>query len=177
MAQPGRGQIPGGPGVAVVQPTFSDLKAFLTLTDAQVQSLTQLRQQENTTIRAKSEEIRTKHEALRKLIESNTTDAAAVGRLMLDIEAARKSIHSEAERFQTQAVAVLNDAQKTRLKTLEDASKLQPAIRQAGALGLLNPPEGVGFGPGPLMMRGQAGGFGGIDTPAGFPGRRFGLRE
>jgi Spy/CpxP family protein refolding chaperone len=169
MAQPRARSTPGTPR------TPDELKAFLGLSDSQVQSLTQLRQQQNEALRTKSQDMRTKHEALRNLLNSNTADAAAVGRLMLDIEATRKSVRTEAERFRTQAVAVLNDAQKAKLKTLEDAVQLQPAIRQAGALGLLTPPEGGerGQGRGPMMMRGNdRGRFG----PGGFTPQQFAPR-
>ena len=151
-------------------PTPTELKAAIGITDAQVQQLITIRQQERDAIQPVQQQIAEKQEALRTLLNAGTTDAAAVGQVVLATHALRKQISDVHTRFQTQALQVLTADQKTKLKALEDAMKLQPAIQQAIGLGLLtpaNPPEGAGpgrfgggpgrmGGPGPRMIRGPA---------------------
>jgi hypothetical protein len=89
-----------------------------------------------------------------------TTDAAAVGRLMLEMAALRKQVEQTQSAVRTQVLAQLTPVQTGKLKTLEEAAKLQPAIHGAAALGLLAPPEGRGPGMmmGPGFMHGPGSG-------------------
>ncbi len=159
MAQPPAGSPPRTPDV-------SSVKAYLNLTDAQISTLQTLRQNEMTALRSVFEEIQAKETALRNLLNTNTTDAAAVGRLVLDIQTARKKIESTQASYRTQAVNTLTPDQKTKLAALDTAMRLRDEIQQAMALNLLEPeagpggpgfggPGGRGFGPPPggMMMR------------------------
>lgn len=144
-----------GPGVAHGEgdgPTFDALKSVLGLSDAQVTQLRDLQRQRFESTRAVFEEIRTKQQALHQALESGSTDAAALGRLLLEIQALQQQVRTIGETYRTQALAILDAAQKTKLAALEEAIKLQPAIHQAAALNLLvgppGPPPGPG-GPGP----------------------------
>lgn len=154
---PGRGGFGPGGWAGVDQ-----VKSYLTLTDAQVQSLQQLQQQQREATRATHEEIGTKMRALREAVAEGSTDASALGRQLLEIEALRKKIEQSLTTYRTQAAATLTADQKTKLAALDSAAKLQPTIGQATALGLLTPPSrpvgafGSGhFGHGP--MRGPGG--------------------
>lgn len=154
FAQPPAGSMPRTPDV-------SSLKTYLSLTDAQVNTLQQARQSEMTALRSVFEEIQTKETALRNLLNTNTTDAAAVGRLVLDIQTARKKVESTQATYRTQAVNTLTADQKTKLTALDTAMKLRDEIQQAVMLNLLQPEEGPG-GPG----------FGGPGFGPGGPGGR-----
>lgn len=152
-------------------PAPAELKAYLGLTDAQVQALQQIRQQEMDSLASTRDEIAQKQKSLRDQLQAGSTDAAALGRLLLDIQSLRKKIEDSQKTFRDQAVNQLTADQKTKLKALDDASKLEPTIRQAIGLNLLVPPTptvaqgGAVFGPaGP----GRPGGFG----PMGFGPRR-----
>lgn len=134
-------------------PMIDDIKAYLALSDTQVQTLQNLRTQEMNQVQSLAEQIRTKEQALKTLIDSGTTNAAQVGAAVLEIAALRKQMASIHSSFNTQAVAVLNDAQKTKLKVLSDAVALREEIAQATLLNLLVPPAD-GFGPGGPGMRG-----------------------
>lgn len=144
-------------------PDVSSLKTYLALTDAQVNTLQQARQSEMTALRSVFEEIQTKETALRNLLNTNTTDAAAVGRLVLDVQAARKKVESTQATYRTQAVNTLTAEQKTKLAALETAMKLRDEIQQAVMLNLLEPEAGPG-----------GAGFGGPGGPGGPGGRGFG---
>jgi hypothetical protein len=154
-------------------PVTDELKAYLQLSDSQVQALQQIRQQEATAVRDIAQQMQQRQTALRQLLQAGNADAAAVGRAMLEIEALRRRVADQDTAFRGQAANLLNEQQKTRLKTLDDASKLLPEIRQAQSLNLLAPPTeevGPGFAFGrPLDPRGLMG-------PGG-PGPRFGPRE
>lgn len=152
-------QGPMGPGRRM-GPGLDAVKDYLGLTDAQVQSIQQARQRAGENARTTFEQIRTKQTALRDLLDKGTTDAAAVGKLTLEIEALRKQAKEAMSGVRTQSAAQLTAAQAAKLKSLEEAAELQPALHGAMALGLLEPPDapahGMGMGPGmmgsPAMM-------------------------
>jgi Spy/CpxP family protein refolding chaperone len=156
-------------------PSFTEVKTYLALTDAQVTSLNTIHNSERTAAQSIREQMQSKRTALETAISAGTT-ASAAGQLLLDIEALRKQLTNLNTTYQAQALAVLSDAQKTKLKTLDDAAKLSTSIHQAAALNLLTPPSdahpAIG-GPG-----GPRGGFGGprggTGGPANSPFRRNG---
>ncbi len=116
-----------------------ELKAYLNLSDSQLQSLESLRQQQDEAARPILEQIAAKHIALGKTLAGNP-DASSVGQAMLDIGAFEKQLEQNATAYRDQARALLNQEQKTKLATLEGASKLAPSIAQAAGLNLLASP-------------------------------------
>ena len=152
-----------GPG-APLSPRFDELKTYLGLTDSQIQSLQQLQTQQGQAMQAIHQEIQQKQTALRDALKAGSTDAAALGRLLLDIENLRKRIEQGQTSYQDQARNVLSETQKTKLKALEEAAKLREEIQEATMLRLLTPPAvgpgvagGPGMGPGGGGMRGPGG--------------------
>ncbi|MGB9604490.1 MAG: periplasmic heavy metal sensor, partial [Bryobacteraceae bacterium] len=123
-------QVPGPPGLDA-------LKTYLNLQDSQIQSLRQLRQQQIQATQAMFQELAGKQQALRQQLGSGVADAAALGKALLDIEALRKRIADTTATYRTQALNVLTGEQRTKLAALEQAQKLEPAVRQAEAIGLL----------------------------------------
>jgi Spy/CpxP family protein refolding chaperone len=137
-------QTPGGTTTTSASPTDT-LKTYLSLTDAQVTALQQLRKQERQDLSATFQDLGAKQRALRDAIASSK-DAATIGQLQLDIETLRKKIQDTQTSYQAQAVNGLTADQKVKLQALQAAAALQPTIRQAGALNLLTPPAGAGPG-------------------------------
>jgi len=137
-------QTPGGTTTPPAPPTDT-LKTYLSLTDAQVTALQQLRKQERQDLSATFQDLGAKQRALRDALTSSK-DAATIGQLQLDIESLRKKIQDTHTSYQAQAVNSLSGDQKTKLQALQAAAALLPAIRQAGALNLLTPPAGAGPG-------------------------------
>jgi len=136
-------------------PPVDQIQAYLALTDAQIQALEAIRTAESDQLAAYSEQIQRKQMALQEALQQGS-NAATVGQLLLDIEALRKQMNSLHAQFHGQAVSILTADQKSKLKTLEDAAKLLPAIEQAIGLYLLTPPEGAaGPGPGPAGWPGM----------------------
>ncbi|MBI3679090.1 MAG: Spy/CpxP family protein refolding chaperone [Acidobacteria bacterium] len=128
------------------QPRFDEIKNYLTLADAQMQQLQQITRMEAEANRSRAEEIGQKQKTLQEQLRAGSTDAAALGRLLVEIENLRRQADTASKSFHDQALNVLNAAQKTKLKTLEDASKLQSSIVQAVGLNLLERPA-PGDGP------------------------------
>jgi len=136
---------PGPDGRGPQGPQFEELKSALGLTDTQIDQLRQLQQDKRQASRPLFEQIGDKQRALGEALQAGSTDAAALGRFLIDIESLRRQTQTVAESFRTQALALLDSAQKAKLAALEEAAKLQPAIHQAAALDLL----AAGQGPGP----------------------------
>lgn len=147
---------PGGPGgpppqggpamldagqAAPQAPSFDEIKAYLSLTDAQITAMQAGRQSVMEGLKSVHDQIQAKSEALRTLLDNGTTDASAVGKAVLEIETLRKQVESTLKSAQAQLVSALTADQKTKLAALEAAARLQPAIAQAGQLGLLAPPQ------------------------------------
>lgn len=149
---------------APFQPAVDQIKAYLNLQDSQIQTLQQLRQQQMQAVQSTLSEMAAKQQSLREQLDRGSTDATALGKLLLEIEALRKRANVTDTSFRTQAVNVLTTEQKTKLAALEQAHKLAPAIQQAVALGLVTPPDPAAF-PGPGVW-----GFGrGAGSPAAGP--------
>lgn len=157
------------------QPGITQLKAYLTLTDAQVQALQTIQSQLRTSTSALRQQIADKQTALSTNLAAGGSSAAALGQLLLDIQALQKQISDAQAAVQPQAVAVLTPAQQPLLQALVAASKLQPDIREAEMVGLIVPAPGAGGAAGraganggPLMAPGRGGANGG---PMMAPGR------
>ncbi len=121
------------PPVAV----FPDLVAYLGLTPAQ---LVQLGQPNATLATFVAEKSRRMDQVNREIAEETAKsplDPTALGLRYAELEEIRREIRAEEEKTHEQVLAVLNDAQKAKLKTLEDAMKLQPLISEAQSARLL----------------------------------------
>jgi len=165
------------------------VKAYLNLQDSQIQSLVQLQQQNMQAAQSLLGELAAKQQTLRDQLDRGSTDAAALGKLLLETETLRKRLSEIHTSYRTQALSLLTAEQRTKLATLEQALKLEAAVRQAMALGLLSPPEPTGMeGPGirgfgrgvvpmrgPMMAPGAGAGMGSeavpmrLRGPRGFP--------
>ncbi len=148
-------QAPVPPGPGANPPPTDDAKAYLGLTDTQIQALGQLRQTMRQALQPMMDQISQQQEALQKQLEAGSTDAAALGRMLVGIQTIRKQIETAQTGFRAQAVNLLTAQQKAKLQTLQDASK-GGTIPQAAGLGLLSPPESE-YGPGGPGPRGPGG--------------------
>lgn len=140
------GRPPGPP------PSFDALQQYLGLSDAQTSQLRQLMRSRADGNRSKLEDMNAKRRQVDEMVRSGSTDAAALGRLMLEVETYRKQVRGADESFFAQAAGVLDEQQRAKLKALQDAAKLLPAMHEARTLGLVKSPEGAPPN-GPLPMR------------------------
>jgi Spy/CpxP family protein refolding chaperone len=115
----------------------------LNLTDSQVQGLQQIQQQEWQANRTTIQTIRQNQANLDGMLQKGGADAATTGKLLVEIQALRSSMSKTHDSFSAQAANTLTVDQKAKLKTLQDAMALMPAIHQAAGLGLLASPQGA----------------------------------
>ena len=132
----------------------SRLKAHLELSDQQVQELIQFRRSQFTAIGPTLQELRKKSAALSKALQDGNPDAAALGRMLLEIRATRQQLEQARKNYQEQALARLTPEQKSRLQALDQARSWQRGIREAQSFGLL---KGSPYG---WRARQYNGGFG-----------------
>jgi Spy/CpxP family protein refolding chaperone len=149
-------QRPGPPR----EPSIDVLKAYLNMTDSQVQGLQQIQQQERQANHATMQTIRQNQANLDSMMQKGSADAAAAGKLLVDIQNLQASMAKTHDSFSAQAANSLTVDQKAKLKTLQDALALMPAIHEASAMGLLVQPAG-----GPASATRFHGGPGGPGGP------------
>jgi hypothetical protein len=76
------------------------------------------------------------------MMQQGSPDAAAARRLLVEIQNLQGSMAKTHDSFSAQAANTLTADQKAKLKNLQDALALMPAIHEASAAGLLAPPAG-----------------------------------
>jgi Spy/CpxP family protein refolding chaperone len=117
-----------------------DLKAFLNLSDSQIQGLVQLQQQKGQALQPVGQQAAQTQQKLQQILASPNPDPTTVGQLMIAIATLGQQVQQIAGSFQQQASNLLQSDQKTKLPPLQLALELQPAALQAVSLGLLNAP-------------------------------------
>jgi Spy/CpxP family protein refolding chaperone len=129
---------PGGKGPRRGGGNPEALKQALNLTDTQVQQIRDLTRQQMESVKPLAEQMREKGTALREEMKKSTPDQARVGQLTVDIKSLREQMKSKRAARGDSISALLTAEQREKLKTLEEAAKLGPAVRQAAALGLID---------------------------------------
>src|SRR5215831_230039 len=124
----------------ITQPVYTQLKAFLNLTDAQVQSLIQIQTNRTAAQQAIYKQINDKQTQLNQLLSQGTSDVLTVGQLELDINNLRKQLPLPNSTFRTSALAVLTPDQTAKLPDLVRALQLQQPAWQAITLDLIDAP-------------------------------------
>ncbi len=121
-------------------PPPPDLKAFLNLSDSQIQGLVQIQQQKGQTLQPVVQQVTQIQQKLQQILESPNPDPAAVGQLVIAVAALGRQIQQITVGFQQQADNVLQPDQKMKLPPLQLALGLHQVALQAVSLGLLNAP-------------------------------------
>jgi hypothetical protein len=136
-------------------PPFSrfpeELKAYLSLTDTQVESINRLN---NDYLRFSAEKVRRVVEVQADIAEktnAETLDPLELGVRYAELEAIRRDLRDKQNQLVTDVRRVLTEPQIARLRALEDAARLVPLITQAQCESLLPQPQAylVPFGPQP----------------------------
>lgn len=132
------------PVAAPPPPPFQQVRAYLALTDAQ---FTQLIQHLSDFTRFVSQRQQRMFQVQSEITDETAKiplDPPALGIRYAEIETICRNVNDESAAVQTRNLALLTDAQKLKLKALEDAYKLLPAINDAQNAGLLSPPGSHG---------------------------------
>jgi len=131
-----------GTELSLIPPqVFADVKQYLNLTDAQMQSLQAIQDSRSRALQVLYDQMGQKSQALYQLLNSDTATAAQIGQLMLEIRALEKQIPQADGPYKTQSLNVLTPDQKGKLPKLTEAAALQPAVGQAGMLLLIDWPQ------------------------------------
>jgi Spy/CpxP family protein refolding chaperone len=93
------------------QPTYAQLKAYLNLTDVQLQTLENIYTNRMAAQQAIYQQISAKQTQLNQLLGNGTSDANSVGQLMIDIHNLQKQLPIPASTYRDQALKVLNPDQ------------------------------------------------------------------
>jgi hypothetical protein len=94
------------------QPVYTQLKAYLNLSDAQVQSLIDIQNSRNAAQQAIYKQINDKQTQLNTLLKNGTTNALTVGQLEIDINNLLKQLPIPSSSYRASALAVLTPDQK-----------------------------------------------------------------
>ena len=121
-------------------PQPPDLKAFLSLSDSQIQGLVQLQQQRAQALQPVVQPAAQAQQQLQQMLASPNPDPATVGQLVIAIATLGRQVQQIACDFQQQAANRLDSDQRTKLPPLRLALVLYSAALQAVSLGLLNAP-------------------------------------
>jgi Spy/CpxP family protein refolding chaperone len=114
------------------------LKTYLGLSDTQVSSLQQIQAAARKEMQPLRETIQQKAKALRDQSQAGSTDAAALGQLIIDLRSTRQQLEPIRMRAQDQAKAVLTPDQQAKLAGLQNNAGHRRELQQARRLGLLN---------------------------------------
>src|SRR5580693_6305535 len=94
------------------EPSLDALKTFLNLTDSQVQGLQQIQQQERQANHATMQTIRQNQANLDSMMQKGSADAAAAGKLLVEIQNLQASMAKTHDSFSAQAANSLTVDQK-----------------------------------------------------------------
>jgi len=119
---------------------YASVKQYLILSDAQLASLRQIQETRQKAQQAVYEQMRVKQVELDRLLQSGSNDAVTIGRLMVDLNNLRRQAPDSSGPYKAQALAVLNDAQKQKVGTLQQALEIQQTAWEAVSLNLADPP-------------------------------------
>ena len=139
--------------------SYAALKQLIGLTNDQITKMTQAqvnysRLEDNKRERAFQVNLEIDQETAKPSIDAN-----ALGVRYLELEVICRELREAAAAIPKNNLALLTDAQKAKLKLLEDAMNLAPTISQAQALQLLPGSSGFSFA---SFLLGGVGGIGGF---------------
>ena len=136
----------GGEGFGPVGlPPGAALQAMLGLDEKQAQSLRQLQREKAGKLDEAQLQLRQKQRTLMDQLEQEEPDGSALVSTVKSIHALRKQAGEIEKEFQVKAAAVLNEEQKSRLKSFQEARQIPRAMREAARFALVRP---MGAGPG-----------------------------
>ena len=113
------------------RPLLPQVQQFLGLTDAQVTAILQNNQDYNTFSLRQQQQIINAQFQISRETGKDQLDPLALGTLYAGIESACRDLRDKAAFSQQQNISVLNDAQRAKLNSLNDAVKLNPTIAEA----------------------------------------------
>jgi len=146
------------------------LRQYLELSSTQVENIVRLNNDHRQDVSQKTRRSLQVQVEIRDETNREVLDPMALGIRYAELEAIRRDLNDQLKGLRTKVRAVLNDAQRAKLKALEDASKLQPLISEALCENLLDPQVQVlplRFSSGDGVLSGVSGVLPGLIYPSG----------
>jgi hypothetical protein len=123
---------------------YTLLKAYLQLSDDQLQSLGEIQRQQDGDLQARYQQISNKQEQLRSLLGSGSNDSAQIGQLEIDIVNLRKELSIASRPYRQQSLTILTTDQLKLLPKLVYSLVLKRLASEAVSLHLLDDPNIIG---------------------------------
>jgi hypothetical protein len=123
----------------VPRPLFPRMTEFLNLTHPQAMAMSLNNDAYNGFLMEKTQRIWQVQSEIAVETDSEPLDASALGIRYAEIEAICRQLRDSANDLQKQNLALLTDAQKTKMKALEEALQLIPVLEEAQMTNLLAP--------------------------------------
>jgi Spy/CpxP family protein refolding chaperone len=139
------GQNPQRPGAAQASGPRQALAATLGLGLPQMEQLAALAKEKQQAMVPVRQQATKAQQALQEAMSSGTPDPGIVGKLALELRAARQQAQQTNQTFHNRALNVLTEDQKAKLKDLQElarrTNRTRTALGAAGLLNLLEPPQ------------------------------------
>jgi hypothetical protein len=126
----GFSQTPRTEGPTGIAGSVPEVVAYLSLTTVQLNSLSSIMSNYEKASEAILKQLSDKRMEMANAFRNNA-DAATIGKLTQEFLALQTQLTALGSSFTSQTTAVLSPAQRTKLKVLEDAAKLQVQVQQA----------------------------------------------
>jgi len=120
---------------------YTELQAYLQLTDDQLQALRQIERQQNGELQALYQAIYAKEAQVKTLLGSGSGDATGIGQLEIDIVHLRGQLSVAARPYRQQSFAVLTADQQLKLPALVQSLILNNLASKAVTLHLIDNPN------------------------------------
>ena len=147
-------------------PALSQLRPFLQLTEGQARQILTNNEEFNRWAGDKQERIFNVQQEINTEYEREQIDAAALGVRYAEIALICREVGRRIPEFQKRNRDVLTDAQRTRLKVIDEAIALMPAINEAQAANLAGTSPNGGWW---FLSDGSAGWLAGFLTSGSCP--------
>lgn len=142
MALASIGVAQNGPRPLPTDPTtqYGALRTYLTLTDAQVTALTDIRQAETTALTTLADQANEKRVALEAELKLASPNPTVVGQLVVSIRDLETKMSQPQTGARNKALAVLTEAQRSKLASLAVISTILEPASNAMELNLIDRP-------------------------------------
>ncbi len=124
--------------VPVPGPRVARIQEYLSLSDAQIETLIANVRTQATERSAQARRVDELRQALQQEAARENADAVTMGNLAAEREAVCREDRRDQAAVTERALAVLTAAQRTRLQSLEEARRLDSVMQEAQTLGLLD---------------------------------------
>jgi Spy/CpxP family protein refolding chaperone len=119
------------------------LQQSLKLTESQTASIRELARSRRDSIRTIRDQAKPKVEQLMTLLHQTNPDPAAVGRIVIELDAIHQQVRTKQADMEKQLTGILNPEQQQIVKNLRDQAETFIALRRIGLLGAPEFPRGM----------------------------------